>query len=409
MAEIGIHRNGLSLKPTVPRRGGPTRALTAINVVVSDSEFSGSEARSLEEDEDEDEEKDGTHSRVQQSPPSTEPAKKTILEMATMLRPYHKWTGPSGKLMSTFGALLPGRYKTDTTVLERPWISSRTTALASLWQHIQDHLPQGDRVDPPTSPEGWFLLNQPQLRDLAPTGPLPENPSEKQIAGLLIQATGEHVWRTPCTECRRHGEPFDTCVSASREVTQGISGLMRSAQRACGACLVRKNWSACSVRKIWMGGARTVEVHAEEEEEEEEEGGGSGAEEEEGMEEEEEEDSEEDFEEEQEVEERPGQLVRQEVRRKTVTLHANGHASTVSGTAQPRKIPGKAALPTEADLQIEDWEMGNGRMAGVDGHEEEEFVIGMQGVFNIAPGRKCTARNWGYLDGVVHVTGVGGA
>jgi hypothetical protein len=69
-----------------------------------------------------------------------------------------------------------------------------------------------------------------------------------QIVGVIIQTVGEESLQ-PCSECRRHDGPFHSCVTLSAEAAQNTYSLLASCSRACANCIVRKNSSACSIRK----------------------------------------------------------------------------------------------------------------------------------------------------------------
>ncbi|KAG7285786.1 hypothetical protein NEMBOFW57_008080 [Staphylotrichum longicolle] len=130
---------------------------------------------------------------------------------------------------------------------------------ADLWGYLCSQI--GAQVPGPEIPALKLLLGLPRVRDLDTTRPLSAGLSvdlnDKQIAGLIIQVTGEDA-PSRCTECRRHNGPFRSCIRPSREVAKGISGFLRSSLRACGNCFVRKNSHACSVKSMVTTGLNSV-------------------------------------------------------------------------------------------------------------------------------------------------------
>ncbi|KXX74455.1 Transcription factor SFP1 [Madurella mycetomatis] len=115
------------------------------------------------------------------------------------------------------------------------------------WKHICSQV-EGQLPNPDT-PGLKPLLNLPRVRDLVTTQALTTDLLPKQIAGLIIQVTGEESPK-PCSECRRHKGPFATCVRSTAEVGHLTAGFLGTSCRACASCLYRKNSSACSLRSL---------------------------------------------------------------------------------------------------------------------------------------------------------------
>ena len=124
-------------------------------------------------------------------------------------------------------------------------VAAKTTDAAGLWDYLCSHI--DGNMPSPRDPQLRLLLSLPKTRDLDPVGSLSADLDEKQITGLIIQATGE-LAPSACTECRRHNGPFASCVRPSLEVATQFSGLLRSSYRACANCFLRKNTYRCSVR-----------------------------------------------------------------------------------------------------------------------------------------------------------------
>ncbi|KAK0629327.1 hypothetical protein B0T17DRAFT_183052 [Bombardia bombarda] len=115
----------------------------------------------------------------------------------------------------------------------------------SLWRHITSHIKD---IPPYQSHEGiQYLLRLPHLRNLRPIRRLTSDLNVRQVAAVIIQATGQERDK-PCTSCRRAGGPFDGCVNSS--VADGIKlkGLLGSYSRACANCLYNTVANACSVK-----------------------------------------------------------------------------------------------------------------------------------------------------------------
>ncbi|KAK3902144.1 hypothetical protein C8A05DRAFT_34177 [Staphylotrichum tortipilum] len=106
MAEPSLHRKAPGgTHPTVPKRGGPRRRSTAASAAPEaddDSDSAFEETQSL------------------QAATAGDPSR--VFDMANPDRPYNQWPGPSGQLITTYGALLPDGYEQDTTLPDRPWI-----------------------------------------------------------------------------------------------------------------------------------------------------------------------------------------------------------------------------------------------------------------------------------------------
>lgn len=124
----------------------------------------------------------------------------------------------------------------------------------SLWNYVCSRI-KGQKPSRPMIPEFDALLSLPKVRDLVVNHAFQLAPDShpKIIAGLIIQVTGD-VNRRSCTECRRLGNdaPFDLCVSASTEAVSRIFPFMGSSSRACANCIIRKNYSACSVKNQYQ-------------------------------------------------------------------------------------------------------------------------------------------------------------
>jgi hypothetical protein len=118
---------------------------------------------------------------------------------------------------------------------------------AGLWSYIRSRV--GFRL-PPTEPAGLALvLRQPKLRDLDLADFTPRKAlNAKQQAALVIQIVGEDNPK-PCSECRRHPSPLDSCVSLSLDAAKDAYRLLTTSARACANCLLRKRDSQCSLRR----------------------------------------------------------------------------------------------------------------------------------------------------------------
>lgn len=147
----------------------------------------------------------------------------------------------------------------SSTALTRNENIVNASGSADLWNYLCSQI--GAQIPSPEIPALKLLLGLPRVRDLDTTRPLSAGLSadlnDKQIAGLIIQVTGEDA-PSRCTECRRHNGPFRSCIRPSREVAQDISGFLRSSLRACGNCFVRKNSHACSVKSMAATGLKSA-------------------------------------------------------------------------------------------------------------------------------------------------------
>lgn len=124
----------------------------------------------------------------------------------------------------------------------RAWSAHQT----AFWRDLSAHI--DGRVAIPDIPELRLLLALPQARRVVPDHPLSAELNTKQIAGLIIQATGQEADGAGCTGCRRGEGPFPTCVRLSAADADDVAGLLRTARRACGNCLIRRVTSACSIK-----------------------------------------------------------------------------------------------------------------------------------------------------------------
>ncbi|KAK4149529.1 hypothetical protein C8A00DRAFT_46879 [Chaetomidium leptoderma] len=255
--------------------------------------------------------------------------------------------------------------------------STRSATASSASNLVWDHI--SSMVDLPTAaretPEVMALLRLPKVRDLnILPSTLPADLTRKQIAGLMIQVIGKQN-PTPCSECRRHKGPFDCCATASPEVADQIYEWLGTCSHACANCIARKTPSQCSLRK--MGSARlklltrglegSVKSNAIEVLSDDPELGedlteprrstrlslANGADDDDG-------EAEDEGEESvngappPEPKPRPSRLVTQKV---------PGPAAKNDRRLRERRANAvKAASPTEADLHMEDWEMGDGRV-----------------------------------------------
>ncbi|KAL2257274.1 hypothetical protein VTK26DRAFT_394 [Humicola hyalothermophila] len=156
---------------------------------------------------------------------------------------------------STDESTKPSTYANPEPFIEQPMESSSTANTPSadpgkperLWSQVC--LQVGKESSVPDIPELKALLKLPQVRDLAVTHKLPQDLSLKQVSGLIIQAVGEEN-PTPCTECRRHEVPYSTCVSVPEQAVKLVFGYLGTSSRSCANCTIRKQSSACSLRKL---------------------------------------------------------------------------------------------------------------------------------------------------------------
>jgi hypothetical protein len=117
----------------------------------------------------------------------------------------------------------------------------------NLWDHISSRaaVQPTDRE----TPEARILLRYPKTRDLNIVSLYwlaAANP--RLVPSLILQVVGVQN-PNPCTECRRHDGPFDSCVSAPANLMQQVLPFLgSSAAKACANCIARKNSGRCSVR-----------------------------------------------------------------------------------------------------------------------------------------------------------------
>ncbi|KAH6843364.1 hypothetical protein B0I37DRAFT_216685 [Chaetomium sp. MPI-CAGE-AT-0009] len=332
------------------------------------------------------------------------------------------------------------------------------SAVDRLWDHIRSAVPELSLSDGQT-PEMEILLRLPKVRDLnIIPGTLPSDLNRKQITALAIQLVGEQNPRA-CSECRRHDGPFDCCVSLPGHAAQRLYHWLATSSRACASCIARKRSSACSLRKLGSGWERPSDGIAADAEWGNElsrrrrsarlflaNGDGDG-------------DGEGDESDEESHPREP-----QPRRTRLVTLKVTRSAANGRPAREPHVPAWEGNGATERALHMEDWEMDEGRVntagealafsstyltanqtvqvspninfqaitvtSGRVHHfsadetktrmctlasgklrvqvGSDEFVVGSQGIFKIAPGAVCTVTNRCYMDLVLHVTSLRG-
>ncbi|KAK3315772.1 hypothetical protein B0H66DRAFT_534042 [Apodospora peruviana] len=117
-----------------------------------------------------------------------------------------------------------------------------------LWWYICRHV--NGQIAPSQNPGIRYLLSLPKVRDFKITRKLSAGIDTKQLAGIIVQLTGEEHGKQ-CTTCRRNaGGPFEGCVhlSATAHASVDLHQLLGSQVRACSNCLFMKVGNQCSVK-----------------------------------------------------------------------------------------------------------------------------------------------------------------
>lgn len=114
-----------------------------------------------------------------------------------------------------------------------------------LWAHICAVLRQ--ELPVPDGAGHKVLLQQPFQRSLKISDAHEFDLSKRHALSLLIQITGM-VRGKPCSDCRRGGAPFHSCVSLPDPVA-GKAFVDRPSQKySCACCFFRKQAPTCSVK-----------------------------------------------------------------------------------------------------------------------------------------------------------------
>lgn len=122
-----------------------------------------------------------------------------------------------------------------------------------LWRYISKFVKKS-YPQPPQHPGINYLLRLPRVRDLVLTKPLSEDLDARQVAALIIQVTGKEHDKH-CTTCRRHATgPFETCVNTVAADVDDLRMLLGSYVRSCANCLYLKLGNQCSVKAYISAG-----------------------------------------------------------------------------------------------------------------------------------------------------------
>ncbi|KAK4159973.1 hypothetical protein QBC43DRAFT_326194 [Cladorrhinum sp. PSN259] len=134
-----------------------------------------------------------------------------------------------------------------------PSASTLPVSESKLWKRISSAVDHIDSIKLQIQP----LLKLHCLRDVKlPT--LSRNLQARQLAGLLIQATG-NVNTKACSKCRRGDGPFGNCVSASLTFAPEILDYMNTQTLACGSCIYQKQGQLCSLKRFeWIANVKAA-------------------------------------------------------------------------------------------------------------------------------------------------------
>lgn len=161
-----------------------------------------------------------------------------------MVPTYPDTNGRSGKTVVWVRAdFTPGTALSSSST-SRKSTPGRSIASSMLWQDICSRVEQLGGIESQVEP----LLKLPGLRAVNTARTVTPDLHYKQVAALLIQATGEVNTKT-CSNCRRGAGVLDGCVSVALQVAPEIFGALRSQTLACASCLYQRQGQCCSIKR----------------------------------------------------------------------------------------------------------------------------------------------------------------
>ncbi|KAK4221501.1 hypothetical protein QBC38DRAFT_522061 [Podospora fimiseda] len=138
------------------------------------------------------------------------------------------------------------------------WVTPPEVSVShsDLWKNICKEFEHIEDV----KSEVKLLLKLAVARQVERPKPLDQNLTARQVTALLVQATGE-VNNKPCSLCRRGDGPFGDCVSVPLGTAPEMLQHMNSQTLACANCLYRKEGERCSVKRTeWIANARAMQT-----------------------------------------------------------------------------------------------------------------------------------------------------